>query len=114
MKKMNYFAIIPLYGSILILFWLFIGVIKKKINRRRYSFCFYICGLSGGITIIVLVLLGELLNYRFNFSESERFITQIVALIIGGYLMNLYTFILLNKKWNELDETKNKILGEKI
>ncbi len=31
-KKLNYMAIIPIYGSVILLFWLFIKALKNQIN----------------------------------------------------------------------------------
>ena len=44
-KKMNFFAILPLYGSIIALIWLFIKSIKKEINKKKFNLYFYSCGL---------------------------------------------------------------------
>ena len=30
---------------------------------------------------------------------------MIIAFIVGGYIMNLFTFNLINKKWNDLEKT---------
>lgn len=107
-KKMNILAVLPLYGSIIVLFWLFIKSIKKDINKKKFNLYFYSCGIMGGITILLLMLFVLFLNYQFNFSKEHFSIAIVVGLILGGYLMNLYTFLLLNKKWEDL-----KILNEK-
>lgn len=107
-KKMNFLAVLPLYGSIIVLFWLFIKSIKKEINKKRFNLYFYSCGLMGGITIMLLVLFVLFLNYQFNFSDERLIIAIVIAIILGGCLMNLYTFLLLNKKWEDLKISNEK------
>lgn len=47
-KKMNFFAILPLYGSIIVLIWLFIKSIKKEINKKNLIFIFIVVVLWEG------------------------------------------------------------------
>ena len=35
-KKMNYLAIIPIFGTIILLFWLFIKMVKQEINKKKF------------------------------------------------------------------------------
>lgn len=101
-KKMNFLAILPLYGSIIVLFWLFIKTFKKEINKKKFNIYFYSCGIMGGISIWLLILFVLFLNYQFNFSDEPFNIAIVVGFVLGGYLTNLYTFLLLNKKWKDL------------
>ena len=107
-KKMNFFAILPLYGSIIALIWLFIKSIKKEINKKKFKLYFYSCGLMGGISILLLMLFLFFLKNQFNFFNEHFSISLVVVLILGGYLMNIYTFLLLNKKWEDLKILKSK------
>lgn len=101
-KKMNLFAILPLFGSIIVLLWLFVKVIKKEINKKRFYLYFFSCGLVGGISIWLLRIFVLFLNNQLNFSDELFSVATIIAEILGGYLMNLFTFLLLNKKCKDL------------
>lgn len=103
-KKLNFLAVLPLYGSIILLLWLFIKLIKKEINEKKFTLYFYSCGFAGAIVIALPMLF---LKYQFNFSADQIGIAIIIVLIVGGYLWNLYTFILFNKKWDKLEIKKN-------
>ncbi len=101
-KKMNFLAVQPLYGAIIFLFWLFIKSIVKDINKKKFDLYFYSCGIVGGIFITLLLLLVIFLDKQFDFSSKQFSFAIVGILILGGYLMNLYTFLLFNKKWEKL------------
>ena len=101
-KKMNYLAIIPIYGTVILLFWLFIKMIKDEVNKKNFYAYFISSGLFGFLSILVIILF---LNFINSFADISNFLNCygiLVAFIVGGYLMNFFTFILVNKKWNDL------------
>ena len=103
-KKMNYLAIIPIFGTIILLFWLFIKMVKQEINKKKFHAYFISSALFGFLSILIAILL---LNFINSLTDITSFINSygiFVAFIIGGYLMNLFTFTLINKKWNDLEK----------
>ena len=103
-KKMNYLAIIPIYGTIILLFWLFTKMIKEEINRKKFYVYFVSSALVGFLSILIVILF---LNFINSLTDIVNFINSyglIFAFLVGGYLMNLFAFTLINKKWNELEK----------
>ena len=103
-KKMNYLAIIPIYGTIILLFWLFTKMIKEEINRKKFYVYFVSSALFGFLSILIVILF---LNFINSLTDIVNFINSyglIFAFLVGGYLMNLFAFTLINKKWNELEK----------
>lgn len=102
-KKMNYLAIMPVYGTVILLFWLFIKMVKQEINKKKFHAYFISSTLFGFLSILVVILL---LNFINSLTDITSFINSygiIIAFIVGGYSMNLFTFTLINKKWNDLE-----------
>ena len=103
-KKINYLAIIPIYGTVILLFWLFIKMARGKINKKKFHTYFIISVLFGFLSVLISILF---LNFINSFIDISNFINSygiIIAFIVGGYLINLYTFTLINKKWNDLEK----------
>lgn len=61
---------------------------------------YYLFFLSFLISILFLNFINSLIDIT-NFINSYGIV---VAFIVGGYLMNLFTFILINDKWNDLEK----------
>lgn len=101
-KKINYLAVIPIWGSVVLLFGLFIKVIKNKVCRKKFHAYFISCALMGALSIIVTVFFLHFLNSMIDISRFIEKYGRIVAFSIGGYLMNLFTFVLINKSWENL------------
>jgi hypothetical protein len=103
-KRINYLAIIPIFGTVILLFWLFIKMIKQEINKKKFHTYFISSALFGFLSILIAILF---LNFINSLTDITNFINSygiIVAFLVGGYLMNLFTFSLINKKWNELEK----------
>lgn len=103
-KKMNYLAIIPIWGSISLLFWLFLKMVKQEVNKVRFHAYFISSALIGFVSILIIVLF---LNFINSLVDITGFINNYgiwLAFILGGYMMNLFTFTLVNKKWNDLEK----------
>ena len=64
-KKINLLIIIPIYGTIILMIWLFIKMIKEEINKKIFYAIF-------------------------------------ISSVLFGFLSNLFTIILINRKWNDL------------
>ncbi len=103
-KKMNFLAVLPLYGAIILLFWLYIKAIKKQINKKKFHVYFICSGIIGFLSILIIILFLSLINSLVNINDFINGYGLLVAFILGGYIFNLYTFTLINKKWNSLEE----------
>lgn len=103
-KKMNYLAIFPILGSFVLLFWLFIKAIKDQINKKIFMTFFFSIGLFSVLVMLVVVLC---INFIYSLTGTNDFLSNygpMIAYIITGYLMNLFTFILINKEWDKLEK----------
>ena len=103
-KKINYLAIIPIFGTVILLLWLFIKTTREEINKKKFHAYFISSALLGFLSILVAILL---LNFINSLTDITSFINSygiFIAFIVGGYLMNLFTFTLINKKWNDLEK----------
>lgn len=100
-NKLKYLAVMPLYGSIIILVGMFIKAMKHEINIKRFYKFFIACGLFGGSAILILMLF---LLFISTLVDIQNYIGYgvLTIVIIGGYLMNIFTFTLLNKRWDDL------------
>lgn len=103
-KKINYLAIIPIFGTVILLLGLFIKMIREEINKKKFYVYFISSALFGFLSILVAILLLNFINSLTDISSFINSYGILLAFIIGGYLMNLFTFILINKKWNELEK----------
>lgn len=103
-KKINYLIIIPIFGTVILLFWLFIKMVKQEINKKKFHAYFISSALFGFLSILVAILLLNFVNSLIDITNFINSYGIIVAFIVGGYLMNLFTFILINKKWNDLEK----------
>ena len=99
---MNYLAILPIWGTIILLVWLFVKTIKQEINRKRFHAFFISSAIVGFISIMVVVLLLNVVGLAFDISDWISQYGLVIAFVAGGYLMNLFTFLLINKKWDRL------------
>lgn len=103
-KKINYLAIIPIFGTIILLFWLFIKMAKQEINKKKFRAYFISSALFGFLSILITILFLNFINSLVDISNFINSYGILVAFIVGGYLMNLFTFTLINKNWNDLEK----------
>lgn len=101
-KKINYLATIPIFGTVILLLWLFIKMIREEINKKKFHAYFISSALFGFLSILVAILLLNFINSLIDISSFIESYGILIAFIVGGYLMNLFTFTLINKKWNDL------------
>lgn len=101
-KDMNYLAVIPLYGAVILMAWLFIKGMRHEVHFKKAVKYFFLCGLIGVASMVVVALLALLVNSLV--AEPNFFVKyfRLFILLIGGYIMNIFSFLLINKKWDEL------------
>lgn len=100
-KKLKYLAAIPLYGTCILLIYMFVLCLKEEISKKRFFKVFFICAIVSAICwymvmMIVYIISKKIINFDFNK------IGLIITMIIGGYMMNTFTFIYVDKKWDYL------------
>ena len=103
-KKINCLAIIPIFWTVILFFWLFIKMTKQKINKNKFNAYFISSALFGFLSILITILFLNFINSLVDISNFINSYGILVAYIVGGYLMNLFTFTLINKKWNDLEK----------
>lgn len=103
-KKMNYLAIIPIYGAVILLFWLFIKMARGEIDKKRFHAYFISSALVGFLSILISILFLNFINSLIDITNFINSYGILIASIAGGYLMNFFTFVLINKKWNDLQK----------
>lgn len=102
-KKINYLAILPAYGTCIMLIWLFIRMVKGEINKKKfYSFMFG-CGCFSVIMILILALLARFVYSVFDFGSFLSNYEPFGYYVIVGYLVNLFVFTQINRKWDDLE-----------
>lgn len=120
-KKIKYLSSIPLYGTCILLIYLFVLSIKEKISKKKFFKSFVICAIVSAIcwymVMMIVYIVSKKLIY-FNFDS----IGILLTMIIGGYMMNAFTFKYIDMKWDHLccedatdgktflEENKNKII----
>ena len=90
-KKLKYLSIIPLYGTCVLFVYLFILSLKDKISKKNFFKSFFICAIVSAICwymvmMIVYIVSEKLIHFDFNT------IGLILTMIIGGYIINAFTF----------------------
>ena len=103
-KKLKFLAIIPLFGTIILWFWLFVKLLKQVINKKKFNAYFASSALFGFLSILIILLFLKFINSLVNIDIFIDNYGIVFAFIVGGYLMNLYTFTLIYKKWDELEK----------
>ncbi len=106
MRKMKILAVIPLWGAIILLFWLFIKAVKQEINRKKFRACFVATALIGFLSILAVVLLLGFVSSLNVLTEFVQTYGMLVAIIVGGYIMNLFAFVKINKHWTDLENVE--------
>ena len=100
-KKLKYLSIIPLYGTCVLFVYLFILSLKDKISKKKFFKSFFICAIISAICwymvmMIVYIVSEKLIHFDFNS------VGLIISMIIGGYIINAFTFKYVDIKWNYL------------
>lgn len=100
-KKLKYLSIIPLYGTCILFVYLFILSLKDKISKKNFFKSFILCTIVSAISwymvmMIVYIVSKKLIHFDFYS------IGVIITMIIGGYIINAFTFKYVDIKWNYL------------
>lgn len=100
-KKLKYLSIIPLYGACILFVYLFILSLKDKISKKNFFKSFILCAIVSAICwymimMIVYIVSEKIIHFDFNT------IGLILTMIIGGYIINVFTFKYVDAKWNYL------------
>lgn len=101
-KKLNYLAVIPVFGTVILLFWLFIKLIKNEIAKKKYYAYFICCGLVGGLSVALITFFLYFINLHFDILSFIESYGMILVYIISGYIMNFYSFTFINLKWDDI------------
>lgn len=103
-KKIKWLSIVPLYGTCILLIYLFVLSIKHKISKGKFFMVFWITAFVSSMLFYLIVILAYIFSKKIIQFDFNKY-GAIVAIIIGGYLMNAFTFIYVDKKWNYLTFT---------
>ena len=103
-KNVKYLSIVPLFGSVILLFYLFIKSFKGEIDKKRFFIFFYSSGFVGFCSILVVIMSLNLVNYLFDIQEFILNFGLSTAFVFGGYLLNLFTFTIAIKKWGKFQK----------
>ena len=100
-KKLKYLSIIPFYGTCVLFVYLFILSLKDKISKKNFFKSFILCAIVSAICwymvmMIVYIVSEKLIHFDFNS------VGLIISMIIGGYIINAFTFKYVDIKWNYL------------
>lgn len=99
-RKLNYLKYVPLYGTVIILFVLFIKAVKKEFNYNKFMKMFWKIGLiSGGISSALIFLLIVINNFIIRIPIPIIFL---LIIVLGGYIINFYAFKTIKKNYIEL------------
>lgn len=106
-KKLKYLSAIPLFGTCILLVYLFVLSLKNRISRKRFIKAFWICSVVAAICccavfLILKAVTGSMPDFNFNVTG------RILVAVIAGYMMNAFTFIYLDKIWYSLYLTSSK------
>lgn len=101
-SRNKYLMIIPLYGAIIILLILYIRTLLGKINKKLFFKLLFLCGIFGGISIYFSNLFLKIISVIFSIEIFMNSYRVLFAMILGGYLMNFYTYKVVNKNYDKL------------
>ena len=102
-KKINFLAILPLWGPIIILLWLFTKMVNEYMPARKFNILFIGTGFLAAFSMIIAVALMKLYTLFFGMKEFVANNANILLFFIAGYLFNVLFFIILNKKMDDLE-----------
>ena len=100
-KKLRYLSIIPLYGTCILLVYLFVLSIKEKISKNKFFKTFIICAIVSAICWYMVMMIVYIVSEKIIYFDSNT-LGLLITMVIGGYMMNAFTFIYIDKKWDYL------------
>ena len=96
-KKLKFLAFVPIYGLCIMLVYLFFLALGGKISKKRYLKTFLICAIISIVCYVIVYLILYVINKCF----SMAFLLEnkgILLILIAGYMMNIFSFMFINKK----------------
>ena len=100
-KKLKYFSIIPLYGTCILFVYLFILSLKDKISKKNFFKSFILCAIVSAICWYMVMMIVYIVSEKLIYFDFHS-IGVIITMIIGGYIINAFTFKYVDIKWNYL------------
>lgn len=97
-RKMWWLAILPIYGTVIMVFLLFIKVFRRELEMKKFMVCLFSSGLLGFLSILIAVLLFKFLNFLFIGNNFLNNYGLALGFLLGGYLMNFFVFTMIIKK----------------
>ena len=103
-KEMNLLVLLPGLGSAILYFWLFIEVRRGYINGKKLKLYFFLSGLVGIVSTLLCLVPLLYLNSIMNIADLLTVIAPFIVQAVSGYIVNIFTFILINAKWDDLND----------
>lgn len=100
-KKLKYLSIIPLYGTCILFVYLFILCLKDEISKKKFFKCFFICTIVFAICWYMVMMIVYIVSKKMIYFDFNS-VGLIITMIIGGYIINAFTFKYVDIKWNHL------------
>ena len=100
-KKLNFLIIIPVWGACILIIKLLIESHRGEIVMKKFTIFFYSLMLVVFLSSITLIIIGAILIQNFNLEFLSKDPRRILS-IIEGYIVNIYSFIFVNRKWDWL------------
>ena len=79
---------------------------KGYIDGKKLKLYFFLSGLVGIVStllcVISIVFLSSLIDMNNLLSATDPIFLLLITTIVAGYIVNIFTFILINVKWYEL------------
>ena len=104
-KKLKYLSTIPLYGTCILLIYLFILTLKEKISKSRFFKTFIVCAIVSTICYYMVAMMLYIVSKKIINLEFNN-LRVIITLIIGGYMMNAFSFKYIDQKWSYLFDSR--------
>ena len=77
---------------------------RGEIDKKRFHAYFISSALVGFLSILISILFLNFINSLIDITNFINSYGILIASIAGGYLMNFFTFVPINKKWNDLQK----------
>lgn len=100
-KKIKLLSIIPLYGTCILFIYLFILSIKDKISKKKFFKIFTISAVVSVICWFMIMMITYIISKKIIYFDFNTF-GIIITMIVAGYMINAFSFIYINQKWNYL------------
>lgn len=100
-KRLKYLSIIPLYGTCILFVYLFVLCLKDKISKKKFFKSFFICAIVSAICWYMIMMIVYIFSKKLIYFDFNT-IGLIIIMIIGGYIVNAFTFKYIDIKWDYL------------